>query len=145
MGSELHMRNRCSIGARKMAAGDQYRIKATEFHARAQSETSPQMRVEFENLAKAHMRQAEQADWNERVEAVYDLCRQVSADAKSKRGLYDSRSPTSAIQTVRNSLAASIKRRGRMPTRADISEIARGIPFFATLLSLAFLAVIVFW
>jgi hypothetical protein len=32
-----------------------------------------------------------------------------------------------------------------MPTRADISKIARGIPFFATLLSLAFLAVFVFW
>jgi hypothetical protein len=128
-----------------MVAGDQYRIKATEFHARAQSEASPQIRVEFENLAKAQMRQAEQADWNERVEAIYDLCRQVRADAKSKRGLYEPPSPTSAIETERNSLDASIKRRGRTPTRADISEIARGIPFFATLLSLIFLAAIVFW
>jgi hypothetical protein len=30
-------------------------------------------------------------------------------------------------------------------TRADLNEIARGIPFFVTLLSLAFLAVVVFW
>jgi hypothetical protein len=29
--------------------------------------------------------------------------------------------------------------------RADLSEIARGIPFFVTLLSVGFLAVIVFW
>jgi hypothetical protein len=36
-----------------MGAGDQYRIKAAEFHARAQSEVSPHIRVEFENLAKA--------------------------------------------------------------------------------------------
>src|SRR5262245_38147255 len=50
MGSELHIRNRCPIGARKMAAGDQDRIKAT----------------------KAQMRQADQADWDERVEAIYD-------------------------------------------------------------------------
>src|SRR5262245_20252460 len=71
-----------------MAAGDQYRIKAAEFHARAQSEASPQIRVQFKNLAKAHLRQAEQADWNERAEAVYDLCRQVRAGAKSKRAPY---------------------------------------------------------
>jgi hypothetical protein len=32
-----------------------------------------------------------------------------------------------------------------MPTRADLGEIARGIPFFATLLAMTFLAVIVFW
>ena len=70
-----------------MAAGDQYRTKAAEFHARAQSETRPQLRLQFENLAKAHLRLAEQADWNDRVEAVYDLCRQVRAGAKSKRTL----------------------------------------------------------
>jgi len=126
-----------------MAAGDQYRIKAAEFHARAQSEASPQIRVEFKNLAKAHLRLAEQADWSERVEAVYDLCRQVRADAKSKSGLYEPPRPRSAIQTEQ---VASIKKwRGRMPTRTDLSEIARGIPFFATLLAMTFLTAIVFW
>jgi hypothetical protein len=81
-----------------MAAGDQYRTKAAEFHARAQSEASPQIRVEFENLAKAHLRLAEQADWSERVEAVYDLCRQVRADAKSKSGLYEPPRPRSQFR-----------------------------------------------
>jgi len=128
-----------------MGAGDQYRIKAAEFHARAQSEVSPHIRVEFENLAKASLRQAEQADGNERVEAVYDLCREVRASAKYKRVPHEPPRLRSAIQTERNSLVASIKKgRGRM-TRADLNEIARGIPFFVTLLSLAFLAVVVFW
>jgi len=95
--------------------------------------------------SKAHLRLAEQADWNDRVEAVYDLCRQVRAGAKSKRDPYEPPRPSSAIQTERNSLVASIKkRRGRM-TRTDLSEVARGIPFFATLLALACIAFIVFW
>jgi len=129
-----------------MAAGDPYRIKATEFHARAQSEASPQIRVQFENLAKAHLRLAEQADLNERVEVVNDLCRELQGgmSAKSKRGAYEPPRPRSAMQTERNSLVASIKkRRGRM-TRTDLSEIARGVPL-VTLLAMAFLAVIVFW
>src|SRR5262249_62185133 len=111
-----------------MAAGDQYRIKAAEFHARAQSEASPRIRDQFENLAKAHLRLAEQADLNERVEVVYDLCREFrGTSAKSKRGPYEPPRPSSAMQTERNSLVASIKkRRGRM-TRTDLSEIARGI------------------
>src|SRR5262249_52172971 len=66
-------------------------------------------------LAKAHLRQAEQADWNERAEAVYDLCRQVRAGAKSKRAPYEPPRPRSAIQTEQ---VASIKKsRGRVPTR----------------------------
>jgi hypothetical protein len=125
-----------------MAAGDQYRTKAAEFHARAQSETRLQLRVQFENLAKAHLRLAEQADWNDRVEAVYDLCRQVRAGAKSQRDPYEPPRARSAVQTEQ---VASIKeRRGRM-TRTDLSEVARGIPFFATLLALACIAFIVFW
>jgi len=126
-----------------MAAGDQYRTKAVEFHARAQSETRPQLRVKFEDLAIAYLRQAEQADWNDRVESVYDLCRQVRAGAKSKRDPYEPPSTRSAVQTEQ---VASIKeRRGGIPTRADLREIARGIPFFVTLLAMTFLAVIVFW
>jgi hypothetical protein len=88
------------------------------------------------------MRQAEQADWNERVEAVYDLCRQVRADAKSKKGFYEPLRPSSVMQTEQ--VASINKRRGRN-TRTDLREIARGIPFFATLLAMAFLAVVVFW
>ena len=32
-----------------------------------------------------------------------------------------------------------------MPTGTDLSEITRGIPFFATLLAMTFLTAIVFW
>src|SRR5215475_4722538 len=134
MGSEFHVPKRRPIEARKMAAGDQYRIRAAEFHARAQSEASRRMRVEFESLAKAHLRLAEQADWNERVDAVYDLCRQVRADAKSKSGFYEP--PPSTIETEQ--VASMKERTGRLPTRTDLSEIARGIPFFAILLAMTF-------
>jgi len=46
--------------------------------------------VEFENLAKAHLRLAEQADLNDRVGAIDDLCWELgSRDAKSRRGFYE--------------------------------------------------------
>ena len=120
-----------------MAAGDQHRTRAAEFHARAQSEVSPQVRVQFENLAKAHLRLAAQADLNERFEVIDDLCWEMGATgAKSKRGF-----PRSAMQTEQ--VASIKKRRGRM-TRTDLSEIAKGIPLAVTLLALAVIAVIVF-
>src|SRR5262249_8290128 len=125
-----------------MAAGDQDRIKAAQIHARAQSEASPRMQVEFENLAKAHRHLAEQADWNERVEAVYDLCRQVRASAKSKREPYEPPRPRSAMQTEQ---VASIKKRPGRMTSSDLSEIARGLPFVVILLATAVLAFGVFW
>jgi hypothetical protein len=121
-----------------MAAGDQHRIRAAEFHTRAQSEVSP--------LAKAHLRLAAQADLNERFEVIDDLCWEMGATAgKSKRGFYEPPRPRSAMQTEGNSLVALVKRRGRMPTRTDLSEIARGIPLAVTLLALACIAFIVFW
>jgi hypothetical protein len=122
-----------------MAAGDQHRIKAAEFSTRAQSEAGPHIRVQFENLAKAHLRLAEQADLNDRVEVIDDLCRELgSTGAKSKWGPYGSRSVLQAKQ-----VASIKKRRGRV-TRTDLSEIARGIPLAVTLLALAVIAVIVF-
>ena len=51
-----------------MAAGDEYRIKAAELHAQAQCHTTSKLRVQFENLAKAYLRLAEQADRNDRAE-----------------------------------------------------------------------------
>jgi hypothetical protein len=47
-----------------VAAGDRYRAKALELLARADGETDSQMRAEFENLAAAFIRLAEQADHN---------------------------------------------------------------------------------
>ena len=55
-----------------MATGDQYRIKAAAFHARGQCEPSPRLQVQFENLAKAYLRLAEQADRNAEAEVVYE-------------------------------------------------------------------------
>ena len=129
-----------------MAAGDEYRIKADESHARARNDSNEMTRRQYESLASRYSRLAEQADWNERVEAVYDLCRQVRADAKSNRGSYESPRPRSAMQTERNSSVASIKEKtGRMLTRADLSEIARGIPVAVILLAMTTIAVMVFW
>src|SRR5262245_10928958 len=112
-----------------MAAGDQHRIKAAEFHARAQSEMRPQVRVQFEDLAKAHLRLAEQADLNDRADVIDALCRELGANGGARRR------PRSAMQTERNSLGASIKtRRGR-----------RGIPLAVALFALAVVAVFVLW
>jgi hypothetical protein len=55
-----------------MAAGDQYRTKAASFHARAQFTTSPRMRAQYENLSKAYLRLAEQADRNEQADIIYE-------------------------------------------------------------------------
>jgi len=92
-----------------MAAGDQHRIKAAEFHARAQSESRPLIQAQFETLAKAHLQLAGQADLNERVKLIDDLCRELgSLGAKSKRGLYEPSRSRSAIQTERNGSARGI-------------------------------------
>ena len=45
-----------------MVAGDRYRAKALELLAQADGATNSQMRAEFENLAAAFIRLAEQAD-----------------------------------------------------------------------------------
>ena len=50
-----------------MGTGDSYRIKAAAFHARAQCTTSPRLGGQYENLAKAYLRLAEQADRNDLI------------------------------------------------------------------------------
>ena len=55
-----------------MAAGDQYRIKAASFHARAQFTTSPRLSAQYENLSTAYLRLAEQADRNEQADIFYE-------------------------------------------------------------------------
>src|SRR5262245_8012055 len=58
----------------QMATANKYRIKAAEFYAQAQRATSlsPHLRVQFENLAKAYLRLAEQADRNAAADIVYE-------------------------------------------------------------------------
>jgi hypothetical protein len=55
-----------------MTAGDEYRIKAAEFRARAHAETNRAMRAEFENLARAYLRLAEQAERNTKLDVTYE-------------------------------------------------------------------------
>src|SRR5262245_59488415 len=67
-----------------MGNGDSYRIKAAAFHARAQCETSPRMRVQYESLAKAYLRLAEQADRNDRADLIYEP-KPPKLDSEAKR------------------------------------------------------------
>jgi hypothetical protein len=55
-----------------MATGDQFRIRAAEFHAMAQCATSHRLQVQYENLAKAYLRLAEQADRNAQTDVIYE-------------------------------------------------------------------------
>ena len=50
-----------------MAPGDAYRAWALELLARAEVETDPETRAEFENLAAAFLRLAEQAERNTKL------------------------------------------------------------------------------
>ena len=47
-----------------MKSGERYRAKAAELLGRAEAESSPVFKAEFENLASAYLRLAEQAERN---------------------------------------------------------------------------------
>ena len=114
-------------GVSKMAAGDQHRKKAAEFHSRAQSERRPQIQAQFETLARAHLHLAAVADVNERVKVIDDLCRELGSwSAKSKRGFHEPPRSKLVIQTERDSSA-------------------KGIALAVGLFALTFIAVFVFW
>jgi hypothetical protein len=55
-----------------MASGDQYRIKAASFHARALCAPSLRLGVQYESLSKAYLRLAEQADRNDETFLTYE-------------------------------------------------------------------------
>ena len=55
-----------------MVPGDKYRARALELLARAEIETDPQIRAEFENLAAAFLRLAEQAKRNSLFDIAYE-------------------------------------------------------------------------
>ena len=55
-----------------MVPGDKYRARALELLARAEIETDPQIRAEFENLAAAFLRLAEQAERNSLFDVTYE-------------------------------------------------------------------------
>lgn len=55
-----------------MTTGDDYRIKAAELRARARLETDPVVGAEWESLARAYLRLAEQAERNSRLDLSYE-------------------------------------------------------------------------
>jgi hypothetical protein len=55
-----------------MAAGDEYRAKAAEFLAKAQSEADPKRFMELAKLAGAYQRLADQAERNTHIDLAYE-------------------------------------------------------------------------
>jgi hypothetical protein len=55
-----------------MTPGECYRIRAAELDAKARGERDPELRAEFENLARGYRRLAQQADRNARTDIVYE-------------------------------------------------------------------------
>jgi hypothetical protein len=56
-----------------MTAGDAYRLKAAELTFMAEAERDAELRLEFEHLAVAYLRLAEQADRNSLNDIVYEV------------------------------------------------------------------------
>ena len=67
-----------------MTAGDDYRGKAVALRAKAQVESDPNQRAEFENLARAYVRLAEQADRNSQLDVTYETPVTKDDDPKVK-------------------------------------------------------------
>jgi hypothetical protein len=65
-----------------MVAGDGYRVKALELLARADSENDQTIKAEFENLAAAFLRLAEQAERNAALLIEFDLPSEEEGEAK---------------------------------------------------------------
>ena len=55
-----------------MVPGDNYRARALELMARAETESDPEMRAELKNLAAAFLRLVEQAERNSQVDLTYE-------------------------------------------------------------------------
>jgi hypothetical protein len=60
-------------------------LKAAEFFAKAESETDPEMRAGFENLARAYLRLAEQALRNAQTDVIYEPAPPKLDDPELKR------------------------------------------------------------
>lgn len=69
---------------RDMTAGDHYRSKAVEFRAKAQVESDPRRKAEFEHLARAYLRLAEQAERNSHLDITYETPTAKDDEQKSK-------------------------------------------------------------
>ncbi len=67
-----------------MTAGDDYREKAVEFRAKAQVESDLKRKTEFEHLARAYLRLAEQAERNSHLDVTYETPATKDDDPKPK-------------------------------------------------------------
>lgn len=63
---------RLATGLNRMRQANEYRAKAAELRAIASRESIPLLRDEFENLARAYLRLAEQAEQNEKTDVWYE-------------------------------------------------------------------------
>ncbi len=68
-----------------MSPGDNYRAKALELLAKAEIENDLTMRAEFENLAAAFLRLAEQAERNAAFVVEFELPSEKDSDPKPER------------------------------------------------------------
>jgi hypothetical protein len=67
-----------------MAAGDRYRAKALELLALADGENDQTVKSDFENLAAAFLRLAEQAERNAALTIEFELPSEEKCDPKPK-------------------------------------------------------------
>jgi hypothetical protein len=67
-----------------MTAGNEYRVKAAEFRAKAATENDPEIKAEFESLARAYLRLAEQAERNSELDLTYETPPTKERDPKLK-------------------------------------------------------------
>jgi len=67
-----------------MTAGDHYREKAVAFRAKAQVESDFKRKAEFEHLARAYLRLAEQAERNSHLDITYETPATKEDDPKIK-------------------------------------------------------------
>jgi hypothetical protein len=61
-----------SSGSEGMTQREEYLLRAAELSARAQAESDAARKVEFENMARAYLRLAEQAERNSLTDIVYE-------------------------------------------------------------------------
>ena len=68
----LYRWDRREFRAEGMAQREEYLLRAAEFSAWAQAEGDTSRKVEFENMARAYLRLAEQAQRNSLTDIVYE-------------------------------------------------------------------------
>jgi hypothetical protein len=59
-------------GNRQMTPRDVYLMRAAELISKIDGELDPALRAEFENLARAYLRLADQAELNNQTDIVYE-------------------------------------------------------------------------